>query len=75
MPEILPSLQQSEESHFLKYTIEKFIRLQQRLDQSSLSVFTDMGTIVGNSPIDIHVFVDGHKSLLPQLQREEFEAI
>ena len=34
-----------------------------------------MGTIVGNvnSPIDIRVFVDGHKSLLPQLQREEFE--
>ena len=77
MPLILESLQQSEESriHFLKYTIEKFIRLQQRLDQSSLSVFTDMGALVGNvnSPIDIRVFVDGHKSLLPQFQREEFE--
>ena len=77
MPEILETLQQGEESriHFLKYTLEKFLRLQQKLDTCSLTVFGDLASIVGNvnSPIDIRVFVDGQKSLTPQIHREEFE--
>lgn len=75
-PKVMEGLQQSEESriHFLKYTLEKFMRLQQRLNQVSGGLFGDMGAIIGNinSPIDIRVFVDGHKSTTPLFQRATF---
>jgi len=75
-PEVMKGLQQSEESriHFLKYTLEKFMRLQQRLNQVSAGLFGDMGAIIGNinSPIDIRVFVDGHKSTTPLFRRATF---
>lgn len=75
-PKVMEGLQQSEESriHFLKYTLEKFMRLQQRLNQVSGDLFGDMGAIIGNinSPIDIRVFVDGNKSTIPSFQRATF---
>ena len=77
VPSVMENLQQGDESriHFLKYTLEKFFRLVQKMNHSDCKVYTDLNSIVTNisSSIDIRVFVDGLRSKAGSgSQRERF---
>lgn len=77
VPGVMESLQQGDESriHFLKYTLEKFFRLVQKMNHADCKVYTDLNSIVTNisSSIDIRVFVDGLRNKSGSgTQRERF---
>ena len=79
VPSVMENLQQGDESriHFLKYTLEKFFRLIQKMNHADCKVYTDLNSIVSNisSSIDIRVFVDGLRNKAgAYTQRERFAA-
>jgi hypothetical protein len=76
MPGVMEHFQQNEESriHFLKYSLEKYVRHQQRLTSGMDTLVSEYNFILSNinSSIDIRVFVDSHKSKSLGVVREQF---
>jgi hypothetical protein len=76
IPEVMGNLQQNEESrvHFIKYTLEKYARAQQRSAASLAAATASLTDIVGNinSGLDVRVFVDSRRTKSHGLEREEF---
>ena len=75
MPSIMQTLQNSNESyiHFTKFTLERFLKSQNRLITVVKDSIDEFSIIISNinSNIDIRVFVDTNKSKVPPV-REEF---
>jgi hypothetical protein len=76
LPEVMGNLQQNEESrmHFIKYTLEKYARSQQRTANSLTTMTNDLSDVLSNinSSLDIRVYVDSHRLQTHGLVREEF---
>lgn len=75
MPSIMQTLQNSNESyiHFTKYTLERLLKSQNRLNSVMKDSIEEYSIIISNvnSNIDIRVFVDTNKSKVTPV-REEF---
>jgi len=76
MPQIMESLQQSDESkiHFIKSSLERYVKHYQKHQNFCIDIIEEVNSIVGNinSNIDIMVFVDSNKSKDVGTNREEF---